>query len=150
MPSWPLLAHWTQHPLADPLETLIRLRRQSQDQAQTALARAISTACMTDRAMRDAQDAIRAEQDAASSLTADDGAVEAFARWLPAARVRVDAMAYQAERAQAEIGRVRALLTACRTALESVEELAASRAAMRAKARQLHHDRALSEYLPKP
>lgn len=132
--------------MSDALPTLIRLRQQSQDRAQTALARAIAAAAVADRAAQAAEDAIRAEQDAAGALTADDGAVEAFARWLPAARDRAHIAARQAERAQAEVSRQRALLTACRSALESVQELADSRAAAVAKLRREQDARAMSEY----
>ena len=132
--------------LRNPFQTLIRLRQQSQDLAQTALARAIAVAALADRAEEAAGAAIKAEQDAASDLTASDGAVQAFAHWLPAARARAEAAAYQAERAHAEISRSRALLAACRTALESVQELAASRAAARTRLRQESEARALAEH----
>ena len=131
----------------NPLQTLIRLRQQSQDHAQTALARAIAAAGLADRAVEAAGAAIKAEQDAASDLTASDGAVQAFARWLPAARIRAEVAAHQAERAQAEIGRSRALLAACRTALVSVQELAARRAAARTRLRLESEARALAEHL---
>ena len=135
--------------MSDALPTLIRLRRQSQDQAQTALARAIHAAAVADRTAQAAEDAIRAEQDAAGALTADDGAVEAFARWLPAARDRAHVAAQQAERAQAEVCRQRALLTACRSALESVQELSDGRAAAQAKLRQEQDARAMAELRPR-
>lgn len=132
--------------MSDALPTLIRLRQQSQDRAQTALVRAIHAAAVADRAAQAAEDAIRAEQDAAGALAADDGAVEAFARWLPAARGRANVAAQQAERAQAEVSRQRALLTTCRSALESVQELAASRAATQAKLRREQDAHALAEH----
>ncbi len=135
--------------MTDPLQALIRVRQQSQDLAQTALARAIQAAAAAEQAAAAAETAIRDEQEAASALTADDGAVEAFARWLPAARIRACEAGEQAEWAQGEVARSRALLTACRSALESVQELADGRAAVRAKTRLDHETRAIADFRPK-
>ena len=135
--------------MSDPLQSLIRVRQQSQDQAQTSLSRAIQAAAAAEQAAAAAETAIRDEQEAAGALTADDGAVEAFARWLPAARIRAWEATEQAEWAQGEVARNRALLTASRSALESVQELADGRAAQRAKIRLSHDTRDMADFRPK-
>ncbi len=107
----------------DPLKIVLRLRRQNVETAQQDLARATTTEADAGMLLRLAETIIGDEQEAACAVTASDGAVEAFARWLPGARQRAHAARALLERSQAEVGRKRALLTAARTALETVETL---------------------------
>lgn len=115
----------------DPLHTLHKLRKAGQDEARQALTRtlqseaeAAATAMAADRAIVD-------EQQTAMDLAAGDHIVEAFAFWLPTARAAA-AQAWQTtERAQAEVARARALLTAAQAATETVETLIQQRGAVR-------------------
>lgn len=111
----------------DPLAIVLRLRRKSLESAQQELARATAAETDAGALARLAETMIGDEQNAACAMTASDGAVEAFARWLPGARQRAEAARAMLERAQAEVGRTRATLSAARTALESVETLAQQR-----------------------
>ena len=113
----------------DTMQTLIRLRRLGRDEAQQDLARATLAETEAATLASEAEQSILVEQDVASAITADDGAVEAFARWLPGARTRVNQAWAILERAQAEVARARARLSASRTALETVEALAGERQA---------------------
>ncbi len=115
----------------DPLDTLVKLRRTSQDGAQQALARAISAETAAATAAANAERSIVEEQRAALDLAAGDGVVEAFGAWLPAARARAAAAWEACERARAEVARTRAALTAARTAVETVETLMDQRAKTR-------------------
>ncbi len=111
----------------DPLTIVLRLRRQSLEAAQQDLARATAAETDAGALVRLAETMISDEQDAACAITASDGAVEAFSRWLPGARQRAESARAMLERTQAEVGRTRAMLTAARTALESIETLAQQR-----------------------
>ena len=119
--------------MPDPLETVLRIRRVTVDDAKRALA-----------ALLRAVDAAQAHADAAERLilaegelavdTEGDGAVEAFAAWLPVGRAAAAAARAAHERLQADVARARAALTAARAAAEAAESLLARRAAERAVA----------------
>ena len=70
--------------------SLLRVRRAALGEARRALEASLGTEAAAEAAARDAERAIEIESDAAHVLTADDGAVEAFAAWLPRARRRAD------------------------------------------------------------
>ncbi len=113
----------------DPLETVLSLRRRAVDEARATLARRSDEA---GRAHTDAaalEHAIEHEAQRASDLDGDDARVEAFALWLPGARTRARQARDRHERLEAEVARARADLAARRTALESIEQLMANRAA---------------------
>jgi len=97
------------------------------DLAQQDLARATAAETDASALVRLAETIIGDEQEAACALDASDGAVEAFARWLPGARQRAHSARSMLESTQAEVGRMRALLTAARQALETVEALSEHR-----------------------
>lgn len=119
----------------DPLDTLVNLRRAGEDGAKLALARATTAESDAAAAGMAADRAIVDEQRAALDLAGDDGVVEAFAAWLPAARDRA-ARAWQAcERARTEVARARALLAAAQAATETVETLRRRRAEAKRDAR---------------
>lgn len=121
----------------DPLHTLHKLRKTGQDEARQALARALQIEASATATATTAERTIVDEQQTAMDLAAGDHVVEAFAAWLPTARATA-AQAWQAaERAQSEVARTRALLTAAQAATETVETLILERAT----ARQAHASR---------
>jgi flagellar export protein FliJ len=115
----------------DPLETLVRLRRSVVEDARRALAACVEAEDAASAALRCAEAAIFREQDAAGSIDTGDGAVEAFAVWLPQGRRAVA----QAREAHAYAGaatvQARAVLSAARASAEAADRLLASRAAAR-------------------
>jgi ribosomal protein L16/L10AE len=115
----------------DPLQTLARLRHSVVEEARRALAACLDAEENASTEMRAAEAAIFREQDAAGALDAGDGAVEAFAVWLPHGRQMV-ALAREAHaRAGAATGQARAVLAAARASAEAADQLLASRAAAR-------------------
>ena len=129
----------------DPLETLVRLRRGVVEDARRALAACLEAEDAASRAMRCAETAIFREQEAAGGLDTSDGAVEAFAAWLPQGRQAVA----KARDAHADAGaatvQARAVLAAARASAEAADRLLASRAAVRAAAADRHAQTALDE-----
>ncbi len=133
------------------LESIIEIRKQSVDAAQHALARGLMAESGAAEILASAERVIVTEQHAASAIATSDEVVEAFARWLTVARQRVEAARHASDHAQAESGRLRALLTASRTALETVQTLAAEREADRAAHQARRDARELEEcYRPAP
>lgn len=107
----------------DPLATLIKVRQRACDEAQRSLVEALALEDRAEQMSRTFERAIAEETQAATDVNGSDAMVEAFAAWLPGARQKLaNARQLLADR-QAETLRVRAELTACRTALETVETL---------------------------
>jgi len=115
------------------LVTVARLRRLAQDEARQDLTRALITEAAAAVRADEAVQRIADEAAAASSLTGDDAVVDAFAAWLPGARQHAAQTCGLCEHAGAEVGRMRAILTASRTACEAVETLLARRAKAQAE-----------------
>ncbi len=115
----------------DPLETLARLRRSVVEDARRALVACLEAEDAASTAMRRAEAAIFHEQDAAGTLNAGDGAVEAFAAWLPYGRQAVAQAREAHDRAAAATVQARAVLAASRASAEAADRLLASRAAVR-------------------
>jgi flagellar FliJ protein len=115
----------------DPLEVLARLRRSVCEDARRALTACLEAEEAASVALHSAGEAIFREQDAAAALDAGDGAVEAFAAWLPVGRRAVA----QAREAHAHAGaatvQARAVLAAARASAEAADRLLATRAAER-------------------
>lgn len=120
----------------DPLATVARLRRLAQDDARQALAQALAHEAQAADRANSVQRDIASQAAAASSMDTGDAAVEAFAAWLPGARQQAAAARDVCERAGAEVGRLRAVLSATRAALEGVETLIAERSANDAQGRE--------------
>ena len=70
----------------EPLRSLLKMRRATTEAAKRALADSIAAETKANAAVARAEGRIIEESDVALSLGADDGAVEAFARWLPERR----------------------------------------------------------------
>jgi len=120
----------------NPLATLIRLRQRALDDAQRGVVDCLRTEAQAQRLADEADRAIGRETVAASDPDGPDSAVEAFAAWLPGARLRLEEARRELETLQAETARARASVAACRTALESVETLQQQRREEVQKARE--------------
>lgn len=129
----------------DPLETLARLRRGVVEDARRALAACLEAEEAASTATRAAEAAIFREQEAAGAIDTSDGAVEAFAAWLPHGR-RAVAKARDAHAdAGAATAQARAVLAAARASAEAADRLLASRAAARAVEADRREQTALDE-----
>jgi flagellar biosynthesis chaperone FliJ len=111
----------------DPLQTLLRLRRRAVEEGRRTLAISLDAASIAAEAVREAELAIIRETERATESSGGDNLVEAFAAWLPGALQRVVQAGDWQDRQEAEVARCRADLTACRQALESLEQLCAGR-----------------------
>lgn len=105
----------------DPLDSLLRLRRLSLEEAMRALATHLAAEAAAEEALACIEAAIALEETAASRLDADDLAVEAFGRWLRRTIGKREAATAARERTAAETGRARAVLGAARAAVAAVE-----------------------------
>jgi hypothetical protein len=129
----------------DALETLARLRHSVCEDARRGLTACLEAEEVASVVLHRAEEAIFREQDAAGALGAGDGAVEAFAAWLPLGR-RAVAQAREAHaRAGAATVQARAVLAAARASAEAADRLLASRAAEREAAAQKAAQAALDE-----
>jgi len=127
------------------IQTVARLRRLALDDASQALSRALAAESAAAARAEEASRQITDEAAAASSLTGTDAMVEAFAAWLPGARQHATEARKACERAGAEVARLRAVLTASRTAYEAVESLLAQRTEAQAKERDRRSQAELDE-----
>ncbi len=109
--------------MADALQTVMRIRKLAVDEAKRALAEALT---VEDAARReaDAADAqIGIEGEIAADLDTGDGAVEAFAAWLPVGRAQAIRTRAAHEQTLLEVARARAGLGAARAAAEAADNL---------------------------
>jgi flagellar export protein FliJ len=115
----------------DPLESLLRLRRHTVDEARRVLADCLRAESHAAEAVAALEATIGRETDVAADLSAGDAAVEAFAAWLR--RIRPRQQAAHAAEAEAEVvtAEARAILAAARAAVSAVEDMLAKRAAER-------------------
>ena len=116
----------------NPLAALARLRRIAHEEALAALAQALQAEAAADARAKQAERLIATETVAASSLDGDDGVVEAFAAWLPGARLHAGQARCACERAQADVARARAVLAMTRAGVEAVATLLQQQAAQQA------------------
>lgn len=107
----------------DPLVTLIKVRKLACDEAQRKLVEALALEDRAEQTSHRVERTIAQETQAATDVNGSDAMVEAFAAWLPGARQQLAAARQLLLDRQAETMRSRAELTACRTALETVETL---------------------------
>lgn len=127
----------------DGLVTLIKVRRFACDEAMRKLATALADEDKAERGTHEIERTIAEEMAAASHPDGSDAMVEAFGAWLPRARQQLEGARRVLADRQAETVRLRAELTVCRTALESVETLqeqrlvAAKRVIERAQMREI-------------
>lgn len=107
----------------DPLITLIKVRRLASDEAQRQLVNALNEESRAERIVQETERVMAQEMETASDPNSSDAVVEAFGAWLGGARRQLETARRMLLDRQAETIRVRAELTATRTALESVEAL---------------------------
>ena len=107
----------------DQLLKLLQLRRMEVNAARAELLAAEVTAREARQAVRDAQSMLRHEMAAACSVAADDGAAEAFAKWLPIGRAAQTRAEAQLQRVEENLFRIRTAFNLSSSAAESVEML---------------------------
>jgi flagellar protein FliJ len=129
----------------DPLETALRVRRLSIEEAKRVLSDAIANSDRLHLAIVAATDVIRRETDAASVATAEDSLVEAFAAWLPRGLAEQARLRDALTEAQHATSRARAALTVARTAEAAVKAILENRSAEAAAAGERRSQAALDE-----
>ncbi len=107
----------------DPLATLIKVRQLACDESQGKLVETLAFEDKARQACHRLELSVAQETEAATDIHGTDAMVEAFAAWLPEARRQLEAARQVLLDRQAETMRRRAELTACKTALETVETL---------------------------
>lgn len=130
----------------DPLASLLRFRQTAVDEAQKALADAHRVEQEAIAAVRAETDTLEQEMHVASSLSAGDDAVEAFAKWLPVGRKRISDAHLKQREATMTLDRVRAVLTLARASARAVETLMETRAAEQARGRTRKEQIELDEF----
>ena len=135
---------------SDPLTTLVRVRKRACDEAQRSLVGALTYEDRAEQASHSVERKIALETEAAMDVNGSDAVVEAFAAWLPAARQQLAHFRQVLLDRQAETMRCRAELTACRTALETVETLVSERKAATQRAVDLLYARDLEDRPARP
>lgn len=134
----------------NPLTTLVKVRKRACDEAQRSLVSALTHEDRAEQASHSVERKIALETEAATDVNGSDAVVEAFAAWLPAARQQLAYFRQVLLDRQAETMRCRAELTACRTALETVETLVAERMAAIQRAVDLLYARDLEDRPARP
>jgi len=132
--------------MADPLDTLLRLRRMGVDQARRGLADCLREEEAAAAAVRQMEADVARETEHATMLTGGDAVVEDFALWLRRIRILQTAALTALATAEAHTHEARAVLAAGRAAVRAVESLlerrAAEQAAGEARAMQVALDEA--------
>jgi flagellar export protein FliJ len=121
------------------------------DEARRELGRCLAAEDAANAGRRAAEAAIHSEQQAASALDADDGAVEAFAAWLPRGRQAIAHAESAYSRAETATAQARARLAAARAAAAAAERMIETRQAAERIAEDRKEQAALDEAgLPRP
>jgi len=113
------------------LQTVLRLRRLAVDAAKRELADRLADESEAAALEEAAEAAIRLEAEVATSLYADDSAVEAFAAWLPRGRAALDQARRRREEAELSVTRARAALRIARADQAAVQQVLAAHDAAR-------------------
>lgn len=129
----------------DSLAMLIKVRRRACDDALRKLADVLAQEDRIERDIQGIERTIAEEMAAASSPDGTDAVVEAFGVWLVKAREQLQTKRRLLSDRQSETVRARAELTACRTALESVEALQEQRRAAADRVRETAEARDLED-----
>ncbi|HET7881015.1 MAG TPA: hypothetical protein VFL55_09025 [Acetobacteraceae bacterium] len=114
---------------ADPLESLLRMRRVAVDDARRGLADCLSAESAAAAEVTAIEAAIEQETEVATCLTAGDLEVEAFAAWLRNMRPRQAAARNSEQEAESATTAARAVLAAAQAAVRVVEEMLEQQAA---------------------
>jgi hypothetical protein len=129
------------------LQVVLRLRHLAVDEAKRALAEHLAAETSAEAAEQAAQSAIRREAEVASALEAGDGAVEAFAAWLPRGQAALDQARRRREEVDLAVTRTRAAverLLATQDAAQAAEGARREQAALDETARNQHQRRIIS------
>jgi len=129
----------------DRLAPVLRLRQLARDTALNDLAAALAEEAAAAAVVAALEAEIARETDAAAALTGDDAVVEAFGRWLRAARRRLGEAEAARDAAGGEVALARAVLAAARAGMRAVEALAEEQAARARAAAAAGEQRALDE-----
>ena len=109
--------------MSDALATVMRIRKLAVDEAKRALAEALTLENTARQEAAAAEAQIGLEAEIAADLNTGDGAVEAFAAWLPVGRARAARARAAEEEAAVDVARARAGLSAARAAAEAADNL---------------------------
>jgi flagellar export protein FliJ len=135
--------------MAEPLQVVLRIRQATVDHAKSAMAKALQAEAAALLACDRAEALIDQEAQRASDLSVGDGAVEAFAAWLPVGRAKAQAARLALEDRAAGVAVARAGLSVARTAAEAaktmLDQLHARRAAELARKEQITMDEVASQ-----
>ncbi len=104
----------------DPLRSLLRVRQATTKASKMALSQAIAAEAECRLSLSEAERRILHEADAAMSLGADDGAVEAYARWLPTGRREAKRLSASLQRVSQEVEVARTALTLAKAAEHAI------------------------------
>ncbi len=129
----------------DPLDAVLRIRRQAVDAARRHLAACLTAEEAARHRVAWAEAQIDEEARAAADLAAGDSAVEAFATWLPVGRAAVATAQAAYEKAVADVTLARAAVTMARAAAEAAADLQRRRAADHAALAERRAQNALDE-----
>lgn len=129
----------------DTLNTLLRIRRTSLDDAQHALAEALRHQQRMQTLSEAEESRYAMETVAALDLTAGDEAVDAFARWLPIGREAVATARGAEQEASGDMDRARVVLGLARAAYRSVELLIEKRTEEARQLRDRKEQQAMDE-----
>ncbi|MBV1837944.1 flagellar export protein FliJ [Acetobacter estunensis] len=111
-----------------PLDSLLKIRRLELDEAKKLLSEALARSVTASDAVKNAEQDMVRERNAAIDLAANDQAVEAYSRWLPVGRAALDRARRSERDATAEVESCRMRVNLARSALEVAEKLAEKRA----------------------
>ena len=109
--------------MSDTLQTVMRIRKLVVHEAKRALAEALVAEDAARSQADNAEAQIGIEGEIAADLNSGDGAVEAFAAWLPTGRSIAARTRAAHEQTLLEVARARAGLSAARAAAEAAETL---------------------------
>ncbi len=118
--------------MPDPLDTVLRMRRITVDDAKRELASLLRAEELAQSNAGALEALIGQEAVAAADLAAGDEIVEAYAAWLPVGRAKLAAAQATSEQIRCEIAMARAALSVARAAAESAQQLLSKRATERA------------------
>jgi hypothetical protein len=133
-------------PRLAPLLALMRVRHIGLTEARRALVARLDAQTEAERHAAEIERRMATEAAAAADLSACDGAVEAFGRWLGVARLEAAAAEAERARTQAETTIARARLAASRFAVEAVRTVVEARE-MAAEAEAMRNEQAVIDEL---
>ena len=127
------------------LQMVLRLRHLAVDEAKRALAEYLAAETRAEAAEHTAQSAIRREAEVATALEAGDGAVEAFAAWLPRGQAALEQARRRRNEVELAVTQARAALRVARADEAAVERLLATQDAAQAAEGARREQAALDE-----